>query len=530
LNLKDRIETNLRNLDKDSTSETLLIGNITYLIREDTDIDIETIQQLAELDDPLIQALCSFLKWKLAPHESFNEIRNFFSSLRSAMNKYSKKYDLSTKLLESFLEKKIQFNLHDELEDDLLGLKAFLDGTLDYEKVFLQERVLRIYVKVLSVLARRNEIRKTSSIVLEINKISIELEKKYRQAQRYDLERLFIGFRIEVNKVLKKDDTRLMELRIAGSYEDEGDSFEKREKGLGLVSYAHAFMSYLDLGEKSRLEQVKAKLKDSGKITKSGLKPVNIGSFKINVNECLQKLLPKISYDEVLKSLTSLSELYPRMYVPTDEEMGIGIQIVPTVVLDAYDNVSAILDWNEDKEECRKFRSFKIFQIEETKHSIVRLELFKYLTGSNLLSKEDIFKLIDCSPINTKLRERLGFGVDKHFERDFKSSSYVLTLQIEPVLISLVRNKTSLIAISHKKNRRGATQETTLGTLLDNGEVRNLLSEDFCNLLELYFTYDLGLSYRNEIAHGLINHDKLSEEYSLTLILFICKMLFMLIK
>ena len=106
LNLKDTIETNLRNLGKDSTSEMLLIGNITFLLREDTDINAETIQQLEELDDPLIQALCFFLKWKLNPHEKFNEIRNFFSSLRSAMAKYSKNDDLNTKLLEIYIGKK----------------------------------------------------------------------------------------------------------------------------------------------------------------------------------------------------------------------------------------------------------------------------------------------------------------------------------------------------------------------------------------------------------------------------------------
>lgn len=162
------------------------------------------------------------------------------------------------------------------------------------------------------------------------------------------------------------------------------------------------------------------------------------------------------------------------------------------------------------------------------KLSLVRLELFDFLLSTGLLSKDGIEQLFDSSPIEDNLRQRLKFGVNQHLEKDFISASYILTLQIEPILISLIRKKTSLIAISPKRNRRGATQETTLGMLLESQEVKALFDQDFYNLLELYFTYDLGFNYRNEIAHGLVNHNMLSEEYSLTVILFICRLLFML--
>ena len=60
--------------------------------------------------------------------------------------------------------------------------------------------------------------------------------------------------------------------------------------------------------------------------------------------------------------------------------------------------------------------------------------------------------------------------------------------------------------------------------------VRNIFDSDFYSLLELYFTYDLRLNYRNEIAHGLIHHSKLSEDYSLSVILFICRLLSMIME
>lgn len=526
---KDRIEKELKNLE-DLSNQISIIGNITFLLKEDAIVNDETIRQLSESDDPLIHSLCSFLKWKQT--KDFSKIEEFFSSLRSAITKYANYDNLNTALLELFIEKRIQFNLYDELVKDLSNLEPYLSKTLDYKLVIEQERVLKAFSKAFIILYSKQKIDKTSQIGLTIYELCIKLEEKYRNAKRYDLERDFLGLRIEINKILNQSDGNIVKSRIAESFENEGDDYEVKGKGLGLSSYSYGFMNYLDFGEKRKLESVKNKIKNSVKATKNSLKSIPISNFEIKIDEVIKDIIPKIKYDNVLKSLTSSSLLYPKKYTPTDEEVGIGIKLMPYIVIDDYDNVSAILEWDENKQETKdefkKYRAFTLLKIEEAKFSYIRLKLFRHLIENNLLSKDDIFRLIDSSPIDTNLKELLKFGTTKHFEGDFISSSYTLTLQIEPLIVSLVRNKTNLIAISHKPNRRGATQETTLGTLLSYPEVKNLFDENFYDLLELYFTYDLGLNYRNEIAHGLVNHNKLTEEYSLTVIFLICRILFML--
>lgn len=528
MNLKDQFETNLRKLGKDTASELLIFNDIAFLLREDVTVDVEAIQQLAQLDDPLIRALCSFLTWKLDTHRNFPEITSFFLSLKEALTKYEQHEILCMRLLEIHVDKRMQFNMQEQLEKDLLDFAPFLDKTLAFNLVISQELILKAYLRSLSALERKNLIDKSLPFASRVYEICLKLEERYKKAEKYDLERAFIQLRIEANHFLKKDKVDLMRLRIAESYEDEGDLYEKRNLGLGLGSYARAFMSYLDLGKKEKLEVVKGKLKESAKVTTSSMKPIQLGSFKIHLGKTILGMIPEIKYYNVLESLANLSSLYPKCYFPKDEEMGVGIRLIPFYVIDSYYNVSAILDWDEDPEECRKYRAFQLFRIEDEKISLIRLELFKFLISAELLSKADIDQLFDSSPIEDNLRQRLKLGVNLHFENDFISASYILTLQIEPTLISLIRKRSSLIAISPKRNRRGATQETTLGLLLENHEVKALFDQDFYNLLELYFTYDLGFNYRNEIAHGLISHNKLSEKYSLTVILFLCRLLFML--
>lgn len=234
--------------------------------------------------------------------------------------------------------------------------------------------------------------------------------------------------------------------------------------------------------------------------------------------------------DNVLESTIKLSVIYPTLKAPTNDEM-ISIQLMPFVIIDANCNVAAIIKWSkdqEDQEECRKFLAFRKLQFEESEYSFVRLYFFKFLTDIQLLSEDDLQQVIGSAPIDEKLKERLRLGVNRHFLKDFKSSSYILTLQLEPLLVALANLKANIVAISRKPKRQGATIETTLGKLLENDRVKELFGVDFYNLLQLYFTYDLGLNRRNEIAHGLVNHEKLTEEYSLTTLFFVFWMLFML--
>lgn len=526
LSWKGRFVKNFGTLGKDLTSEMMLEGDLTFLLKQETLVDAKEIKSLLSINDPITNALGFYLRWKTKP-KNFSNIRKFFSSLNLAIKQYAKYKNLSTRLLEILIDKRIQFNMCDDLECDLLSFKVFVDDVLKYKLVLFQDRILTTFTNAIIFLAKKGKTNKTGPIVTEIISKCEQLEKTYRASSRFDLERGFIKLRLHLAKIFKNAQIETMRLRIAISYEDEGDFYEKKGAGMGITSYAKAFMDYLDLGEKTRLENVKKKLKNSSKASKATLKPVPLGTFRVSTKLWMQSIIPSIKYYDVLKSLTQLSPLYPSLKQPKDEEMGLAFHLMPFVVIDDDDNVGAILEFNEEPEECRKFRAFQFLRIEEASYSFMRLHLFKYLMENGLLLKKDIYKLISSSSIEPKLKDRLMFGVRKHFSSDFVSSSYFLTLQLEPLLVNIARKKCGLIAISHKK-RRGATQETTLGTLLEYKELKMILGKIFYDFLQLYFVYDLGFNFRNEIAHGLINHKELSEQYSLTALLIVCKLLFLL--
>ena len=528
LSLVYDIQVNLQELNKDPLSESLLVSYIDLLLDEKTNADIGAVKQLAEIDDPLTKALSCYLDWHLISKDNFEKIKNFFSFLSTAMEKYSTKTDLNSKLFQIFVEKRIQFKLYEELENDLIVYKDYLEKVPNYNLVFLQERILTSFFSAFVVLVKNGKLDKAKPTGPKMYEICLALEKKYATEERFDLERIFIELRIRINSILKVELEKTAHIRIAESYVDEGNTNEKKGLGFGLHSYATAFMTFLDIGEKDRLGELRSKLKTAAAALNSSLKPIQIGSFKVSIKEWSQVVIPLIQYYDVLKSTVTLNFLYPRFKKLSDNEIGITAQIMGTIVIDNYDNVSAIMDWSKDQEEIRKFKSFQVFQIEEAKQAILRLQIFKYLTEVQLLSEADIQGLISSSQIDNELKERLKVGVGKYFLNDFMSSAYFLTLQLEPLLVSLARNKAGIIAISHKQNRRGATQETTLGTLLDNEKIRNLFDADFYQLLLLYFVYDLGLNYRNVIAHGLVDHKKLTQEYSSTLIFVICRILFLL--
>lgn len=71
-------------------------------------------------------------------------------------------------MLELFIEKRIQFNLYDELGDDLSDLEYYLGKTLDYALAIEQERVLKEFSKAFNILYADHKISITSPIDLKI--------------------------------------------------------------------------------------------------------------------------------------------------------------------------------------------------------------------------------------------------------------------------------------------------------------------------------------------------------------------------
>lgn len=508
-------------------SEHLLESYIDMLVKEHIKISPETKIELSQLDNDLITAIISYIEWQNSGQKDFNKITIFFAKLDLAIKQFYHLDIICSHLFKLLVEKRIQFKLLYELENELTNNVGYLD--IMGEKLYIvQHRFLCSYSNAFIILTKNGRLEKNRIIGEKVLATCQMLSDVYVQTNRFDLQRNLLAIKVDINKILLIEEEKNIRLVIAESFENEGDNFESNHSGYGLTSYANAFMAFLDLGNKERLEKIKIKLKHSCEETKKSFKSIKIGTFSISPENWLKTLIPLIKYHDVLSSIMNLWILYPTFKVLDNQEIGVSIRIIPFVVIDNENNVSAILDWSKEPEECIKYQSYKQFKLEETTLAFVRSMLFEYLTENNLLEIGDFENLLNSSPINDRQKESLKFGITKYFSKDFISASYVLTLQIEQLIVILARIKGNTIAINRKQNRQGATQETTLGILLGNENVKKLFSKDFYNLLQLYFTYDLGFNYRNSIAHGLINHNKLNREYSTTLLIVICKILFML--
>lgn len=524
----ENIKKSLQDIEKKPPeNEHLLESYMDILLNEQIKINTGIINELLKIDNPLIKAVCLYTEWQNSDPRDFDKIKSFFANLDLALKSYYQKDMIFSRLFEISVEKRTQFKMLDELENDLSSYVAYLDN-INNKLFIVQYRILRSFANAFIVLAKNGKLTKNRPIGEKAFAVSELLSQNYRQTDRYDLQRDLLELKVDLNKILFIEKEEIIRLTIAESFENEGDNLEKRENGYGLTSYANAYIAFLDLGNKSKFENIKVKLKNSCQAMRKGLKTHQIGSFSISTKYWLESLIPSIKYYEVLKSVSYLSVLYPTYKSLSNEEIGVSIKILPFVIIDDESNVSAILQWSKEPDECIKYQSYKQFEIEETTRSLVRSALFDYLVDTQMLELNDFFELIDSSPIDERQKQNLKFAVNRYFFQDFISASYVLTLQIEPLIIILAKLKANIIAINRKPNRRGATQETTLGALLGNENVKNLFLNDYYNLLQLYFTYDLGLNYRNEIAHGLINHHKLNKGYSITVLLIICRILFMI--
>jgi hypothetical protein len=526
----ESIKKFLEEIDQgNSENEHSLETYIKLVLNDELKINSQVIDELAKINNSLTEAICEYLKWQNSEKKDFSSVKAFFAKMEVAIKRYYKIDFLFSYMFELLIGKRIQFKMFDELEVDLNNYLPYFDN-ISSKLFIVQHNVLKSFTNAFIVLVKNSRLSKNRAIGEKVFAVVDLLSKSYCQAERRVLQRKLLNIKNDLNKILLVEKNGIIQLAIANSYESEGDNLEKKEAGLGLTSYAYAFIAFLDLGNKDKFENVKSKLKTSCQNTRKRLKKHQIGSFSISAKFWISSLIPAIKYYDVLGSISNMSTLFPSCRSLSSEEIGVSIKIFPFVVIDDENNVSAILEWNKEPEECMKYQSYKGFEIEETKHSWVRSELFRYLVDTGLLELNDFIQVIDSSPIDNRLKESIKYGLSKFFSKDFVSSSYVLTLQIEPLIIVLARLRANVIAINQKSNRRGATQETTLGNLLSIDDVKRLFTKDYYNLLQLYFTYDLGFNYRNKIAHGLIDHSKLGEDYNITILLMISKLLSMMKK
>ena len=129
------------------------------------------------------------------------------------------------------------------------------------------------------------------------------------------------------------------------------------------------------------------------------------------------------------------------------------------------------------------------------------------------LRESDFVSLAGESPIVPHSRERLwGKALFCGYEGDFVAAVHLLTPQIEHMVrwhLKAAGVKTTNLDVDGIENENG------LSALLELNEVTRIFGEDLAFELKALFCDPLGPNLRNELAHGLMDHDACQSGYSL---------------
>lgn len=135
------------------------------------------------------------------------------------------------------------------------------------------------------------------------------------------------------------------------------------------------------------------------------------------------------------------------------------------------------------------------------------------LTLEHRLRESDFVAIASGSPIVPKGRERLlGKALFAGYEKDFVAALHLLTPQIE----HMVRWHLKAAGIKTTNlDQDGIENENGLSALMDLPEVTQIFGEDLSFELKALLCDAFGPNLRNELAHGLLDHEACHSTYAI---------------
>lgn len=129
------------------------------------------------------------------------------------------------------------------------------------------------------------------------------------------------------------------------------------------------------------------------------------------------------------------------------------------------------------------------------------------------LTNADFIGLANESPIVPPGREQLfGKALFAGYDRDFITALHLLVPQIE----HLVRYRFKLAGVkTTTMSSEGIENENGLSTLMEHPQVNDILGEDLAFEIRSLFCDVFGPNLRNEVAHGLLDHEECQSVYAI---------------
>lgn len=391
-----------------------------------------------------------------------------------------------------------------------------------------RELVKKVYSKDLEILEKLYSINKPrwyieiiKSIfeVKDINKYcDLSFLEKYLKHGRegflkqndFHIMREFIDMELSFYKIIGKDlEIKRLQIEIGESFIGEAELRLVGENQSNMVAahfYQQALEHFGNIGESSRLDELKLKIKKCWEIaeekefkrieSKVEIKDEDINEYLNPIKNCsLDDILLFIGLDPILRpnyrKAEESAEKQSKKYVFSS--------IIPKVIVRNQNPVANInvveerVVWNFVMGyDVLSFILSIIFKKLKETHNLNAKTLTDYLCSRDFLKSE------------AKFIER---AIERYFLEDFISFLHITTVRIE----SILRNFLKILNIPSTVERDGVIQEKTLDTILEIPELQYVLRDDVIYFLKIFLSSKEGTNLRHDIAHGLIDFKNCDE-------------------
>lgn len=450
-----------------------------------------------------------------------------------------KDHVLARKAIDAYLLCVPQFYKNDwQMEmADCLGRVVDLALSLNDENEILKvkERIFRW----IEILAKNNKYRfclELIDAIIEISrfldeeelKVAVEIAssgaKFYEQVKDgYNLQRSFLERLIRLMNNLKETEEALKYRKlIAESFLREGNWKLKNYPSGNLVAaffYEEAAKRYRDLGLSDKVNELKKRIKKHTRLaSERELKEIKTKvTFPAKPIRAYMKSLESLNLSEALEKVAKEDFFLPnlqRIRLDVEEQkkksrLGFIIQRVsirddnPVLQASTEDEIF------EDHVVERVVMDYKI-------KGTIFGDIMKTLTETKNLDHISFLNFLSSSEIYKKnALDMIGTGLERYFSGDYPSAIHILIPQLERTL----RNVLEKLDVATTILRGNVVEEKTLGRILREPKLGELLGEKLVFYLRAFLIDKTGDNLRNDIAHGLIARERCTRNATNNLLL-----------
>lgn len=338
-----------------------------------------------------------------------------------------------------------------------------------------------------------------------IAKSAVSFYKKVRDG--YHLQRSFLEKLVTLANELKKPDEALKYLEdIAESYVAEADwKLTNYPSGNMVAAYFYelAARMYRDLGLLNKSNFFIKKVKEHTKESEKEMKEIKVEFVIPNepIKKYIQSLNP-LNLNEALDKISTETSFLPnlaKIRSEIEQQKGklIGLVIPRVSIRNGNPSLRS-----QTYEEIFEDHVISNFSMDYKMRKIVIGQIFEELIKAKKLDEKSFLSYLLSSKIyDSNSKKLMEIGFERYFSGDYISCLHILTPQLERTF----RNILDKLDLPTTSIRGNSIEEKTLGNILEEPKIIELLGEDISTYTSTLLVDKRGDNLRNDIAHGLIS-------------------------